>query len=153
MPKPKKGESKKEFISRCMGYDDMQKYDQDQRLAICYSYWEEKKEQTMKNKEIKEKFKQENMPRDLKEYLQDYIEEYFMNTDRVISGISLGAIGLYPGKGAFLESPKIETEDGWQYIRENSNENVIEITENIEIKQDEQIIILEKGDKIKIYGK
>ncbi len=46
MPKPKSGESKDEFISRCMGYDDMQKYDQDQRAAICYSYWEEKNEST-----------------------------------------------------------------------------------------------------------
>lgn len=45
MPKPQKGESKKDFISRCMGYDDMQKYDQKQRAAICYSYWENKSEQ------------------------------------------------------------------------------------------------------------
>jgi len=44
MPKPKKGESKDEFISRCMGYDDMQKYDQKQRAAICYSYWRNKNE-------------------------------------------------------------------------------------------------------------
>lgn len=44
MPKPKKGESKDEFISRCMGYDDMQKYDQKQRAAICYSYWDRKDE-------------------------------------------------------------------------------------------------------------
>jgi hypothetical protein len=45
MPKPNKGESKKEFISRCMGYEDMQKYDNKQRAAICYSYWENKSEQ------------------------------------------------------------------------------------------------------------
>lgn len=44
MPKPKKGETEKEFISRCMGYDDMQKYDQKQRAAICFSYWERKDE-------------------------------------------------------------------------------------------------------------
>ena len=45
MPKPQKGEEKKDFISRCMGYDDMQKYDQKQRAAICYSYWENKSEE------------------------------------------------------------------------------------------------------------
>lgn len=44
MPKPKKGESKNDFISRCMGYDDMQKYEQKQRAAICYSYWRKKDE-------------------------------------------------------------------------------------------------------------
>jgi hypothetical protein len=49
MPKPKKGESEQDFISRCMAYDDMQKYDQKQRAAICYSYWREsKKENIMK---------------------------------------------------------------------------------------------------------
>lgn len=47
MPKPKSGESKDEFISRCMGYDDMQKYDQDQRAAICYSYWDESKKESV----------------------------------------------------------------------------------------------------------
>lgn len=45
MPKPNKNESKKEFIARCMAYDDMQKYDNKQRAAICYSYWENKSEQ------------------------------------------------------------------------------------------------------------
>ena len=44
MPKPNKNETKDEFISRCMGYDDMQKYDQKQRAAICYSYWDRKDE-------------------------------------------------------------------------------------------------------------
>jgi len=39
MPKPTEGESQKDFIARCMRYDDMQKYDQKQRLAICYSLW------------------------------------------------------------------------------------------------------------------
>lgn len=48
MPKPKEGESKDEFMSRCMRYDDMQKYEPDQRVAICFGYWEEKKEKTMR---------------------------------------------------------------------------------------------------------
>lgn len=48
MPKPSKGEEKQKFISRCMGHDDMQRYDQDQRAAICYSYWEKR------NKDINE---------------------------------------------------------------------------------------------------
>ena len=37
MPEPRAGESKQDFVSRCMGSDEMQKYDQDQRAAICYS--------------------------------------------------------------------------------------------------------------------
>jgi hypothetical protein len=43
IPKPKKGEKKNDFISRCMG-DDVMKgdySDQDQRLGVCYSSWED----------------------------------------------------------------------------------------------------------------
>ncbi len=41
MPKPRKNEKENEFISRCMGDDEMnQKYpDKDQRYAICKSFW------------------------------------------------------------------------------------------------------------------
>jgi len=41
MPKPKKQEKQSDYISRCMGNDEMKsKYpEQDQRLAVCYSYW------------------------------------------------------------------------------------------------------------------
>jgi len=38
IPKPKAGESQKEFVQRCMEDNTMQsEYDQDQRLAICYN--------------------------------------------------------------------------------------------------------------------
>lgn len=43
MPNPKPGENKKDYISRCMAYDDMQKYDEKQRYAICNSMYESKK--------------------------------------------------------------------------------------------------------------
>lgn len=43
MPKPKSGESESAFVSRCMAHSDMQKYDQDQRAAICYSKYREAK--------------------------------------------------------------------------------------------------------------
>lgn len=39
MPTPKAGETRKKYISRCMRYPDMQKYNQDQRLAICFDMW------------------------------------------------------------------------------------------------------------------
>lgn len=39
MPKPKPKEKQKDYIARCMRYPDMQKYSQDQRLAICYDMW------------------------------------------------------------------------------------------------------------------
>ena len=40
IPKPKSGESEKDFISRCMGDPVMvDEYEQDQRAAICYSAW------------------------------------------------------------------------------------------------------------------
>lgn len=44
--KPKKNESKNEFISRCVkDLSDNDEYkDQDQRLAVCYSMWERKDE-------------------------------------------------------------------------------------------------------------
>ena len=41
MPKPTSGETEKDFISRCMSFPDMQKYDQEQRLAICYNTFRE----------------------------------------------------------------------------------------------------------------
>ena len=41
MPTPKPGESEKDFVSRCMAFGDMQKYDPDQRAAICYSKYSE----------------------------------------------------------------------------------------------------------------
>lgn len=46
MPNPNKGEPKDKFISRCMGSDKMNKEfpRQDQRAAVCYSYWEKKDE-------------------------------------------------------------------------------------------------------------
>jgi len=44
MPTPKSGEKEQEFVSRCMGDSDMQKYDQDQRAAICFSKFRSKSE-------------------------------------------------------------------------------------------------------------
>lgn len=40
MPSPQKGEKRKEFISRCIGCDEMvDKFpEQKQRIAVCYSY-------------------------------------------------------------------------------------------------------------------
>ena len=43
MPTPSAKESKPEFISRCMGFPDMQEYDTEQRYAICQSKWSESK--------------------------------------------------------------------------------------------------------------
>ena len=40
MPEPKRNETKDDFLQRCMGWDDMQKYEPDQRYAICQSKWE-----------------------------------------------------------------------------------------------------------------
>ena len=43
MPHPKKGETKKEYIGRCAGNPEMnEKFpDSKQRVAVCYSYWNE----------------------------------------------------------------------------------------------------------------
>lgn len=44
MPDKIKGENKQDYISRCMSSDSMQKEfpEQDQRLAVCYSKWDDK---------------------------------------------------------------------------------------------------------------
>ena len=44
LPKPNAGESKDDFISRCMSNDVMKSEfpDNDKRLAVCYSQWEDK---------------------------------------------------------------------------------------------------------------
>lgn len=42
MPRPKKGESKEQFISRCIAYlVGKEGKDQAQATAICYSLWEQ----------------------------------------------------------------------------------------------------------------
>lgn len=46
MPTPKPDEKQNDFISRCMAYPDMQKYDSKQRSAICYSVWKEHKKKS-----------------------------------------------------------------------------------------------------------
>jgi len=45
MPKPKKGESKDDFLERCMGNDTMNDEfpDNDQRYAVCNDLWRDKK--------------------------------------------------------------------------------------------------------------
>lgn len=51
MPSPKKGESKDDFISRCISYmhdNEDEKYpSDDQKAAVCYSMWEQSKEESM----------------------------------------------------------------------------------------------------------
>lgn len=40
LPTPRKGETEKKFISRCMGSEAIQEFsDQKQRIAVCYSQW------------------------------------------------------------------------------------------------------------------
>lgn len=46
MPKPKSGESKEDFLDRCMGDSTMvgEYDDEDQRYAVCNSIWDKKKD-------------------------------------------------------------------------------------------------------------
>lgn len=48
LPKPKKKESRSEFVSRCAGNSTMNKDfpENKQRIAVCYSQWEKKKKET-----------------------------------------------------------------------------------------------------------
>jgi hypothetical protein len=43
MPLPKKGERKDDYLQRCMADPEMDKYDPEQRYAVCNSYWKEEK--------------------------------------------------------------------------------------------------------------
>ncbi len=40
--KPKAGETKNQFISRCVGIEINNGYEKEQAVAMCYSMWEEK---------------------------------------------------------------------------------------------------------------
>lgn len=40
---PKKGERQKDFISRCISEEVSAGYENDQAVAICYSYWDKDK--------------------------------------------------------------------------------------------------------------
>jgi hypothetical protein len=48
MPHPKEGESKKEFISRCIPILIHEGRESDQAAAICYSLWERRNLKTTK---------------------------------------------------------------------------------------------------------
>ena len=54
LPKPKKGESKKDFTARCMADEVMKKefIKKDQRYRICISLWEKKEKDMDGIKEI-----------------------------------------------------------------------------------------------------
>ena len=47
IPKPRKGETEKKFIARCMGDDAMQEFEPPQRRAVCQSQWERKEKDSM----------------------------------------------------------------------------------------------------------
>ena len=42
IPVPGNTEDRNTFVSRCMGAESMQEYEQDIRLGICYSQWRKK---------------------------------------------------------------------------------------------------------------
>ena len=58
LPKPHKDEEKDDFISRCMGNDTMKdEYpDNDQRLAVCYTQWDNKDKKEIDMKNIERRF-------------------------------------------------------------------------------------------------
>lgn len=63
MPKPRKDETQKEFISRCMGDDTMNEDypENDQRAAVCYTQWRNrnKSEDNMEKKSIQIQLKED----------------------------------------------------------------------------------------------
>jgi HK97 family phage major capsid protein/HK97 family phage prohead protease len=42
VPKPHKNENQSDFIDRCMSDPNMQEYDQDQRLGVCFTQWRDR---------------------------------------------------------------------------------------------------------------
>jgi hypothetical protein len=56
MPTPNKNETKDDYLQRCMGDSEMQKYDPEQRYAVCNSYWKEEKLRNIFSKEPKTVF-------------------------------------------------------------------------------------------------
>lgn len=47
MPDVKKGESKNDYLSRCISSEEMKKEipQKDKRIKVCYEYWEDKRGQ------------------------------------------------------------------------------------------------------------
>jgi hypothetical protein len=56
MPTPNKNETKDDYLQRCMVDSEMQKYDPEQRYAVCNSYWKEEKLRNIFSKEAKTVF-------------------------------------------------------------------------------------------------
>ena len=59
MPLPNKNETKDDYLQRCMADSEMDKYDPEQRYAVCNSYWKEDKLRKIFSKEAKTIFDNE----------------------------------------------------------------------------------------------
>lgn len=53
MPTPNKGETKENYIQRCIPYLVKEGKPQDQAIAICHSMWKQKRESTLIEKYLK----------------------------------------------------------------------------------------------------
>lgn len=49
MPKPRKNETENDFMKRCVPALISEGKEQDQAVAICYSYWKDKDKKTTKD--------------------------------------------------------------------------------------------------------
>lgn len=94
MPKPKKGESQQQFISRCISQKVKEGVDQEQAIAICYSQWDNR------NKKKSMEFKSVSI---------DAYSEDEENNELILTGYGavFGNVDSYNdiiAKGAFLKT-------------------------------------------------
>lgn len=128
MPSPNKGESKSDFVGRCIGVLASEgKYtDPSQQAAICYSKWDKKKESEVKA--VNEANLGNIASMDDDELSDAY--EYYVSID---------------DKANIKKIKKIMKKRDFEM---NEKEQVIEVTEDVRLPGTD--ILLEVGDKIKV---
>lgn len=160
MPTPKPGESKKDYLSRCMAYPDMQNLEQAARFAKCNGMWKQAHELSDteaitwitvggkhipigagedKDEEIKRAFESENAVRISKN--EDYVNYVSSNYDyNSIQQKQYEAMNLYGSetykdinqKLKGKDFPEDETTFGGQKVNDMVDEQVSHLTDYID---------------------
>lgn len=151
--KPGESENEQEFISRCMGDDKMNSEfpDQEQRAAVCYTYWSEKQEKI--NIDMASAIlKDGNTLHTDAETMAVGVEVYFKDENGNKMTVDNGEYELEDGTVVFVEDSKIkeikEMEMGANYDKEKE-EDMMRDKEKEKTKMEIDPMLMEQFDALK----
>jgi hypothetical protein len=114
LPKPKKGESQDEFISRCMENDVMKdEYpDNKQRLAVCFTQWKNKDSTDPTNEERQDEKYIRIRVRDPDDFVKDSFKTITLSEDQGIHSV-IGKLKSDPDGSTHVQNYMFEIAKGW----------------------------------------